>query len=49
MHPTLNKEVSDNLLFYYDVQEDEYRYEYYLYKENFIVESNLLEDYLARA
>jgi hypothetical protein len=35
MHPTLDKEVSDNFFFC----EDEYRYEYYLYKENFIVES----------
>jgi hypothetical protein len=48
MHPTLDKEVSDNLLFIYDSPEDEYRYEYYLYKENFIVESNLLEEVLGK-
>jgi hypothetical protein len=34
MHPTLDKEVSDNLLLFM-IAEDEYRYEYYLYKENF--------------
>jgi hypothetical protein len=45
MHPTLDKEVSDNLLLFM-IAEDEYRYEYYLYKENFIVESNLLEELL---
>jgi hypothetical protein len=48
MHPTLDKEVSDNLLLFMIVPEDEYRYEYYLYKENFIVESNLLEELLGK-
>jgi hypothetical protein len=48
MHPTLNKQVSDNLLFIYDNPKEEYRYEYYLYKENFIVESNLLEELLGK-
>jgi hypothetical protein len=47
MHPTLDKEVSDNLLLFM-ISEDEYRYEYYLYKENFIVESNLLEELLGK-
>jgi hypothetical protein len=34
------------IIFLFD--EDEYRYEYYLYKENFIVESDLLEELLGK-
>jgi hypothetical protein len=40
MHPTLDKEVSDIYFFIYDSPEDEYRYEYYLYKENCRIESS---------
>ncbi|MFD1552946.1 hypothetical protein DNU06_15920 [Putridiphycobacter roseus] len=43
MHPTLNKDISDHLIFIYDNPEDEYRYEYYLFKEKTIVEADLLE------
>jgi hypothetical protein len=48
MHPTLDKEISDDLIFIYDSPEDEYRYEYYLYKEEFIVETDLMKVVLGK-
>ncbi len=42
MHPTLNKDISDDLIFIYDDPQDDYRYEYYLFRENTIVETDLI-------
>jgi hypothetical protein len=47
-HPRLDKKISDDLIFIYNNPKDEYRYEYYLYKEGFIVESDLLEAVLGK-
>ena len=33
MHPTLKKDISDQLVFIYDHPEDDYRYEYYLHRQ----------------
>ncbi len=46
MHPTLNKDISDDLIFIYNNPEDEYRYELYLFKEKIIEEWDILEDSL---
>jgi hypothetical protein len=42
MHPTLNKDISDDLIFIYDDPQDDYRYEYYLFRENTIVEADMI-------
>ena len=42
IHPKLNKDVSDDIVFIYDSPNDEYRYEYYLYKKENIAEVDLL-------
>lgn len=39
----LNKDLSDNLLFVYDSPDDDYRYEYYLYREKTITAVDLLK------
>jgi hypothetical protein len=47
MHPTLNKQVSDNLLLFTITQKRNIDMSI-IYKENFIVESNLLEELLGK-
>lgn len=42
MHDKLKKDVSDDLVFIYNDEKEKTRYEYYLYREKFIEESDLL-------
>lgn len=43
IHPTLKKDVSDDIVFIYNNQNDAYRYEYYLYREKNLLEVDLLD------
>lgn len=43
MHPELNKDVSDHLMFVYEDPNSEYRYEYLLHRERTIAEADLLK------
>jgi hypothetical protein len=43
IHPTLKKDVSDDIVFIYDNPNDIFRYEYYLYREKNLLEVDLLE------
>lgn len=42
MHPKLGKDVSDDLIFAYEDPQSGYRYEYSLFRENSIVEADLM-------
>ncbi len=42
MHPELDKDVSEDLVFIYDSEEDDYRYEYYLHRDTNLLEVELL-------
>lgn len=42
MHPKKKKDISDDLVFVYDDPNDEYRYEYFLYREKTVAEVDLL-------
>lgn len=42
IHPKLKKDISDDLVFVYQNPQDEYRYEYYLFREKTILETDML-------